>query len=320
MLVETTNPQARAIAGAMAAIAAARGADQATAADRISLQCAYHYLLRQTDALDLAALKQPTPAELAAALPDPGLRTHAARLLTVMAFVDGQLDAVKIAGVLRYATALGIDEPYVQEIAEAAQGEVHRALVDMTRRNMQSITGKPFLSDDASAWFLPYRGDHADPALAARYQALGALPEGTLGRAYWEQYTGNHYAFPGEPDGLNEAFATPHDCTHVLSGYDTSARGELLVSTFTAAMHPALPLEGHILPVIFSWHLGIRINDIAKSATGALDPAAFWDAWDRGAATATDLFAPGWDFWGSVGETLAALRHRYGIPPKRVPD
>jgi hypothetical protein len=318
MRIETTNAQARAIVGGMASIAAADGTAPLTAADGISLQAAYHFLLRQTDALDIAALPQLTPAELAAALPDQALHTHAARLLTIMAFVDGVLDGTKIEAVLRYAAALGIDEPYVQEIAEAAHGEVQRALVDMTRRNLESITGKPVLSDDAMGWFLPYRGDRADPALAARYAALGGLPEGTLGWAYWEQYTTNHYAFPGEPDGLNEAFATPHDCLHVLSGYDTSARGELLVSTFTAAMHPALPLEGHILPVIFSWHLGIRINDVAGAATGALDPAAFWDAWDRGASATVDVFAPGWDFWGNVGETVTALRGRYGIPPQRL--
>ena len=235
-------------------------------------------------------------------------------MLTIMAFVDGSLDEAKIAAVLAYAAALGIDEPYIQEIAEAAHGHVQAALADMTRRNLESITGKRWLQDDAMGWFLPYRGDHADPALAARYRALGSLPAGTLGRAYWEQYQRNRYAFPGEPTALNEAFATPHDCAHVLSGYDTKPRGELLVSTFTAAMHPSRPMEGHILPVIFSWHLGIKINDVAGSAVGALDPREFWHAWARGAAVTEDLFAPGWDFWGCVGESVAALRERYSIP------
>jgi hypothetical protein len=138
-----------------------------------------------------------------------------------------------------------------------------------------------------------------------------------LGRAYWEQYKSNGYAFPGEPDGLNEGFATPHDCAHVLSGYDTTPRGELLVSTFTAAMHPSRPMEGHVLPVIFSWHLGIKINDVAGSAVGALDPEEFWHAWARGAAMIQDLFAPGWDFWDCTGESVAALRRRYAIPPLR---
>jgi hypothetical protein len=56
----------------MAGIAAARAG--ITAADRISLQAAYRYLLRQGDALDIASLTPPTPEELASALPDASCR------------------------------------------------------------------------------------------------------------------------------------------------------------------------------------------------------------------------------------------------------
>jgi hypothetical protein len=315
MQINATAAEARAILGAMASIAAINGEERVTAADRASLVAAHHYLLRQGEPFDPAALPRLTAGQLAATLPDRALATEAAHMLTVMAFVDGRLDEAKIEAVLDYAAALGIDEPYIQEITEAARGHVQAALADMTRRNLESITGQPWLDGDAMGWFLPYRGDHADPALAVRYRALEALPAGTLGRAYWEQYQRNTYAFPGEANALNEAFATPHDCAHVLSGYDTTPRGELLVSTFTAAMHPSRPMEGHILPVIFSWHLGIKINDVAGSAVGALDPREFWHSWARGAAVTQDLFAPGWDFWGCVGERLVVLRERYGIPP-----
>jgi hypothetical protein len=77
-----------------------------------------------------------------------------------------------------------------------------------------------------------------------------------------------------DPPTSNQAdsFARPHDSTHVISGYDTTPHGEILVSTFTAGMHPKLPMEGHILPVIFSWHLGIEINKLAGSFQGALKP------------------------------------------------
>jgi hypothetical protein len=318
MRIDASPEQARAILGAMARIAGVNGQDRVTTADHASLAAAYHFLLRQSEKLDVAdaaALPRLSPRELAATLPDRALATEAAHMLTIMAFVEGTLDRAKIGAVLDYSAALGIDEPYIQEITEAAHGHVTAALADMTRQNLESITGRPWGDEDAMAWFLPYRGDKADPALAARYRALEALPAGTLGREYWEQYRRNGYAFPGEPNGLNEAFATPHDCTHVQSGYDTSPRGELLVSTFTAAMHPSRPMEGHILPVIFSWHLGIKINDVAGSATGALDPREFWHGWARGAAVTEDLFAPDWDFWGCVGESVAALRERYGVPP-----
>jgi hypothetical protein len=317
MRIQATGAQARAILGAMANIAATHGEAHVTAADRASLAAAYHFLLRQSEPLDFsdpAALPRPSLGELAAVLPGGALATEAAHMLTIMAFVDGSLDAPKIRAVLDYGAALGIDEPYVQEITEAAQGHVACALADMTRQNLESITSRPWLDGDAMAWFLPYRGDRADPTLAARYRGLGSLPAGTLGREYWEQYQRNGYAFPGEPNGLNEAFATPHDCTHVLSGYDTSPCGELLVSTFTAAMHPSRPMEGHMLPVIFSWHLGIKINEVAGSAVGALDPREFWQAWARGAAMTEDLFAPGWAFWACAEESVAALRQHYGIP------
>ena len=317
MIVAATEAEADAILGAMARVAATNGDRYVTPADRSSLAAAHCYILRQHGTVDFGALRRVTPAELAAALSraDPKLAADAARMLTVMAFVDGALDKRKIQAVLEYAAALGIDEPYIDEITEAARDEVNNALADMTRRNLESITGKPWLAGDAMAWFLPYRGDGANPELAARYRALNSFPAGTLGRQYWEHYTRNRYAFPGDPDGLNEAFATPHDCTHVLSGYDTNPRGELLVSTFTAAMHPSQPMAGHILPVIFSWHLGIKINDVAKSAVGALDPREFWHAWARGAEMSEDLFSSAWNFWACVGERVARLRQRYCIPP-----
>ena len=61
--------------------------------------------------------------------------------------------------------------------------------------------------------------------------------------------------------------------------------------------------------------VGIQLNAVAKSATGALDPEAFWLAWARGAAVNTDTFAPAWDFWAVVAKPLADLRQRYAIPP-----
>src|SRR5260370_5624115 len=180
MVIPATAGEARAIIGAMATIAATGGDEErVTAADLASLVAAHRYLVRQTETLDLAALAHVTPRQLAAALPDRALATEAAHMLTIMAFVDGSLDEAKIAAVLDYAAALGINEPYIQEIAEAAHGHVQAAFADMTRRNLGSITRKPWLQDEAMDWFLPYRGDHADPALARRYRALGSLPART---------------------------------------------------------------------------------------------------------------------------------------------
>ena len=55
----------------------------------------------------------------------------------------------------------------------------------MIRANLESITGKPWTTDDdAMAWFMPYKGANADPALAARFRALAELPARTFGHAF----------------------------------------------------------------------------------------------------------------------------------------
>ena len=141
---------------------------------------------------------------------------------------------------------------------------------------------------------------NADPALVARYDALGKLPQNTFGKALWDFDKRNGYPFPGDPTALNAAFGTAHDSTHVISDYDTSARGELLVSTFTAGMHPINPMSGHILPVIFFFHFGEQLNDVGHAGTGGLDPDEFWHAWARGAEMTVDIFDPKWNVWDWV--------------------
>ena len=119
--------------------------------------------------------------------------------------------------------------------------------------------------------FLPY-GDAPDPELEVRYEALGELPAESFGRAFYDHFKRNSFAFPGNPAGLAEGFTTPHDSSHVLSGYSTSQAGEICVSTFIGAMHPDHPMAAEVLPVLYSWHLGIKLNDIALTFRGVTYP------------------------------------------------
>lgn len=181
----------------------------------------------------------------------------------------------------------------------------------MSRNNVKSIQ-RIDPDEEFAAQFLPY-DTHPDPALAARFRALGELPYETLGRSFHDHYTENGYKFPGEPGGLSVSFGVPHDSAHVVSGYSTSVQGELLVSTFTAAMHRSEGMSGHILPVIFGWHLGIALNAVAGSASSAFTGEKFWRAWERGRMTTVDTFGPGWDFWGLVKTPLAEIRSAYNV-------
>ncbi|MBS0520959.1 MAG: hypothetical protein JSR90_19820 [Proteobacteria bacterium] len=315
---QVDHRQSDAILGAMRQVALAAGRPLSHA-DTASVLAAARYLLRRPDVADIGTLPAVEPVDLQRLLDEPELKTEAVKYLTVMTMVDGVLDRKKVGRVLEYSRALDIEEGYLTEIVEAASGHVAWSLADMTRQNMESITGKPWGDADPMPWLLPYADGGADPALVARYEALGALPEDSFGKALWRFYKKNGYAFPGDPTALNERFGTPHDSTHVISGYDTSARGEILVSTFTAAMHPVNPMGGHILPVIFSWHLDIKINDVAKSTAGGLDPHEFWHAWARGGETKADFFSADWRVWDWVEHDLEDLRHELGVTPPGSP-
>ena len=315
MLIEANPSEIRAILGAMQQVITARNRLPVSEIDEKTLSGAYQYMFGQTGDLDIGALPGITPNELASTLTDRELSINALRFMAVCAFVDGALNKQRIDTVLDFAKALDIREDYIAELTALAHDDLRWVMADMSRRNIESLINHPWTDDDANAWLLPYRGRSADPGLAARYEDLRDCPDGSLGKAFWHHFKDNGYPFPGEPDGLNEIFATPHDSTHILSGYNTTFQGEILVSTFTAGMHQREPMAGHVLPVILLWHLGLRFNEVARSGMGWLDLEKFWVAWKRGCDTKADLFQPEWDFWAAANRPLASLRAEYAIEP-----
>lgn len=280
MLIQADPPEAKAILGAMRLVATGNGRQALSEACASGLRAAAQYVFHLGHDIEAETLPTVTPAELACKLLTREQGEAACRFLAIMPLVDGRLDGEKIDLFLQYADALKIRDDYVTELAEACR-HLDWVLQDMTRQNIKSLWDEPWDESDIMEVLLPYRRE-TDPDLASRYEALSTLAPGTFGRAFLDIYRQNGYAFPGQKQGVNARFGTPHDSTHVLSGYDTSPQGEILVSTFTAGMHPKQPMEGHILPVIFSWHLGIEINAFAKSARNQLDIEKFWVAWVRG--------------------------------------
>ena len=310
MLVQANHEQARAILGAMRQVGTTGDKNDLSDMTRRTIASASQVLFKERDFRVEHCLTF-SPQDLATVLSNEQA-IWAVRFLAITAFADGIVDKEKIALVLDYAATLDVRETYLRQLSEAAAGNLPWVLTNMMIQNIKSLWDRPWRDeDDSMELFFPYTHDRADPVLVARHEALGSLPKGTLGRGYWEIYKKNGYAFPGDPKGINVAFARPHDSTHVISGYDTTPHGEILVSTFTVGMHPKLPMEGHILPVIFSFHLGIKINRLAGSFQGAFDPEQFWRAWVRGSQMTVDLFSSEWDFWAHVEEPVDRLRQRY---------
>ena len=162
-------------------------------------------------------------------------------------------------------------------------------------------------------WFLPYK-DKADPALAARFHALTALPADTFGHAFAAFYAANKYAFPGEANGAEFRL---RDSARLRLTCWLATIPRRAASSWSRPSRPRCTAgkrcPGHVLPVIFSWHLGIALNEVAGAAKGALDPQEFWHAWARGEQVKVDLFDPSWDFWAATREPMDAFRARIGL-------
>lgn len=315
---EVSRRESDVILGAMRQVALA-GGRPISHADTASILAAGRYLLRRPEFEDISVLPTAEPADLVAVLTDRTVAEEALKYLAIMAMVDGALDHDKLKRVLEYARALDIEADYLTDLVEAASGHLAWATADMWRKNFDSVLSRSSEGLDPGLWIRPYEGANADPALVARYEALGKLPQNTFGKALWDFDKTNGYPFPGDPAALNATFGTPHDSTHVISGYDTSARGELLVSTFTAGMHPINPMSGHILPVIFFFHFGEQMNDVGHAGKGGLDPDEFWHAWARGAETKVDIFDPKWSVWEWVERDLEELRLAWNVTPPGRP-
>lgn len=315
MLIAVPQAQALAILGAMRAVAHEHGDGAVTEMDRETVAGAARIVFGLQGA-DLEGIALVDPTALASSIENEAEAEQAVRMLAVMSLADGVVDAEKTALVRAYAQALGVRDGYLEILTEVAEDEVAQATACMMRKNVGSFphldVGR--LEISAVAPYLPYK-DAPDPALETRYKALRELPADTFGHAFHDHFHRNSFAFPGNPDGLAEGFTTPHDSSHVLSGYSTSEAGEVCVSTFIGAMHPDHPMAAEVLPVIYSWHVGVKLNELAQSAEGAFEPRHFWTAWERGAATTIDVVAADWDFWAATPVPLEELRREYGVPP-----
>jgi hypothetical protein len=104
-----------------------------------------------------------------------------------------------------------------------------------------------------------------------------------------------------------------HDCTHVLSGYDTTPEGEVQVACFSAGYRRKDPFA-FVFFVLLQFHVGVRMTPITVARTGVFDPAKALIALRRGVAMNVDL-TDGWEYWPVMGEQVEELRKRYGIPP-----
>jgi hypothetical protein len=264
--------------------------------------------------VDVGSLRSVAPGEVAEAIPEPHRRKRVVQLASIAAMVEGDVTAEGAAAVRALADALGVEEASLRVLDAIAAD--HRLLTrfDLMRRIMGQVGGQAYREEGVRGVrkVLGLFVGGEDPQLAWKYKRLGLLPEGTLGREFWEHFTKNRFALPGEKGGVPERLAY-HDFGHVLAGYDTRPESEIQQGAFQGGF---VREDGFafLMFVIIQFHLGVKVTPMTAGFTGLFDVAKVLRAAQRGAACKVDL-SRGWDAFAVADAPLEQLRDEYGIPP-----
>ncbi|MBM5819873.1 MAG: hypothetical protein FJ070_07290, partial [Cyanobacteria bacterium K_DeepCast_150m_m2_101] len=239
------------------------GGPEIDPAERLTIEAIRDHLAHQPD-LDLDGLSPLTPEALAEQVSDPIWRERILRGMTVVALMDGQLSEERLSYLRRAARSLGVGEVVVNTYANLVHERMALVRLDMARRGFLVGAVRDFLGRgrlEAAMQLARYVLKQSDPALAARYRALGDLPEGTLGHAYIQFIERNGFSVPGEPGGPPPPIAR-HDCMHVLGGYGTSPAEEGGVAGLQAGMSRSSDPFFSILLVLAEFQLGRSVVPI----------------------------------------------------------
>lgn len=293
------------------------GGPEIDTAERSTIEAIRDHLAHQPQ-IDLDTLTPLTPEALAQQLSDPIWRERILRGMTVVALMDGQLNEERLAYLRRAAAALGVGEAVVNTYANLVHERMGLVRLDMARRGFLAGAVRDFLGRgrlEAAMQLARYALKQNDPALAARYRALGTLPAGTLGHAYIQFINTNGFSVPGEPGGPPPPIAR-HDCMHVLGGYGTTAAEEGGVAGLQAGMsHTSDPFFS-ILLVLAEFQLGRSVVPIETGDHQQdLDPDVLFQGLERGLQMNHNLIGD-WDLFADAAAPVEELRQRYGIPPR----
>jgi hypothetical protein len=256
----------------------------------------------------------PSEAKIAFGASTPLLRERALQASMIASMIDGKVSDLEVEAIASFARELEVDEPRLHNLEQLSRGHIRRMWLDLARRSFARPIFDEALEKRGIGGVLkialPMIGLGKDADLARRYNDLGKLDEGTLGRAYWRFIVDNELGFPGE--GVVAEEGVWHDITHVLAGYGTDPEGEVQVVSFIAGYRREDPFFW-LFTIALQFHLGIKVSPYSPGLTGRFDPHLVIAALRRGMAMTRDLSVD-YDHWPDMPLMLDEVRAKYGVP------
>jgi hypothetical protein len=170
---------------------------------------------------DIDALPLVSALEIGEAFPDPAHRRLLIQDMIIIAMSDQFEMPMTMARFLRgFAQMLDVDEAGLNTLTRYVAGQHTRMRLDIYRQLMKNNDRPETLGEVLGNFWQVAKTQFGvrNPELAARYRALGDLPEGTLGRTLIDFYEARGFSVPGEKGGTAENYLVGHDCTHILGG------------------------------------------------------------------------------------------------------
>ena len=272
-----------------------------------------HVLKSEFDIDELQAI---TPGELARAVESPVFRERILFACTLMALIDGDASENEGALLEAYGRAFEIASPAVTQVRRLIDRNLLPMRVDIARRSFIGQRGRAYLVDQGVRGLSrTVRGllGIENPSLAEQYRKLEQLPQGTLGREYFEFVRRSGFALPGEKHGAPEVIVF-HDCLHVLAGYGTESLEETQIASFQAGVLKKDAIHG-LLFMLAQFHLGVQVTPVTAAERMVADPDLMLQSFVRGTKVSRDLcvdWKPQEDFERPIEE----LRRAYNIEPR----
>lgn len=238
----------------------------------------------------------------------------ALQFLILMPYLSMQVETAEVELVQQFAQACSHQPHTLKSLKQVHKGQLRGLLWDYSVRSLvKFLPGRWWqkLGCIVSAMH-QYIGD---PKTARQYQALGDLPEGTLGKSLYQHYRDLNFPLPGEKESFSDILV-PHDLIHLLSGIDTSPVGEIVVAGFEAGMSSSQFGFELLLEVILDFHLGLEFTTlgILEPSQNNLIPSLVMKAFVQGTTVRQDLFSPDWPFWELLDQPITTIREHYNIP------
>jgi hypothetical protein len=207
--------------------------------------------------------------------------------------------AALTARVAEYLAALEIEDGFQQLAADYLANDRERVYKDWERVRQPDLV-EPFVEG------------LGDAALTKKMEALGELPAGTLGRGLFDFYRRN--GFPWLPDDDQDNLI-PHDLTHVLAGYGTTAEAEVALQGFLVGAARGESHFSSLLASLLLFEVGmLPFPDIEVTTAVLARPDAaelFASALERGLQCPGDIAG---DHQAMLHRPLAEVRAELGIP------